>query len=78
MIEKCKKILYSLLIISLMKKFFLIIILSLSTTTLSANDRDAELDKLFLELKKNNTIFIIRNLLNRYGCYGALILQIKN
>ena len=53
MIEKCKKILYSLLIISLMKKFFLIIILSLSTTTLSANDRVAELDKLFLELKKN-------------------------
>ena len=53
MIEKCKKILYSLLIIFLMKKFFLIIILSLSTTTLSANDRDAELDKLFLELKKN-------------------------
>ena len=54
MIEKCKKILYSLLIISLMKKFFLIIILFLSTTTLSANERNAELDKLFLELKKNN------------------------
>ena len=53
MIEKCKEILYSLLIIPLMKKFFLIIILSLFTTTLSANDRDAELDKLFLELKKN-------------------------
>ena len=54
MIEKCKKILYSLLIISLMKKFFLIIILFFSTTTLSANERNAELDKLFLELKKNN------------------------
>ena len=54
MIEKCKKVLYSLLIISLMKKFFLIIILFFSTTTLSANERNAELDKLFLELKKNN------------------------
>ncbi|MDA9605648.1 tetratricopeptide repeat protein [Candidatus Pelagibacter sp.] len=37
-----------------MKKFFLIIILFFSTTTLSANERNAELDKLFLELKKNN------------------------
>ena len=54
MIEKCKEILYSLLIIFLMKKFFLIIILFFSTTTLSANERNAELDKLFLELKKNN------------------------
>ena len=55
MIEKCKEILYSLLTILLMKKFFLIIILFLSTTTLSANERNAELDKLFLELKKNNS-----------------------
>ena len=37
----------------LMKRILTIIILFLSTTTLSANDRDDELDKLFLELKKN-------------------------
>ena len=36
-----------------MKKILAIIILILSTTTLSANDRDVELNKLFLELKKN-------------------------
>ena len=36
-----------------MKKILTIIILFLSTTNLSANDRDVELDKLFLELKKN-------------------------
>ena len=36
-----------------MKKILTIIILFLSTTTLNANDRDVELDKLFLELKKN-------------------------
>ena len=36
-----------------MKKILTIIIIFLSTTTLSANDRDAELNKLFLELKKN-------------------------
>jgi tetratricopeptide (TPR) repeat protein len=36
-----------------MKKILTIIILFLSTTTLNANDRDIELDKLFLELKKN-------------------------
>jgi tetratricopeptide (TPR) repeat protein len=36
-----------------MKKILSIIILFLSTTTLSANDRDVELNKLFLELKKN-------------------------
>ena len=36
-----------------MRKILTIIILFLSTTTLSANDRDVELDKLFLELKKN-------------------------
>jgi len=36
-----------------MKKFFVIIVLFLSTATLSANDRNAELDKLFLELKKS-------------------------
>ena len=36
-----------------MKKILTIIILFLSTTTLSANDREVELDKLFLELKKN-------------------------
>ena len=36
-----------------MKKILSIIILFISTTTLSANDRDVELDKLFLELKKN-------------------------
>ena len=36
-----------------MKRILTIIILFLSTTSLSANDRDVELDKLFLELKKN-------------------------
>ena len=36
-----------------MKRILTIVILLLSTTTLSANDRDDELDKLFLELKKN-------------------------
>ena len=36
-----------------MKKILTIIILIFSTTTLSANDRDIELNKLFLELKKN-------------------------
>ena len=36
-----------------MKKILTVIILFLSTTTLNANDRDVELDKLFLELKKN-------------------------
>jgi tetratricopeptide (TPR) repeat protein len=36
-----------------MKKILTIIILFFSTTTLNANDRDVELDKLFLELKKN-------------------------
>ena len=36
-----------------MNKILTIIILFFSTTTLSANDRDVELDKLFLELKKN-------------------------
>ena len=36
-----------------MKKILTIIIIFLSTTTLSANDRDTELNKLFFELKKN-------------------------
>ena len=36
-----------------MKKILTIIILIFTTTTLSANDRDVELNKLFLELKKN-------------------------
>ena len=36
-----------------MKRILAIVILFLSTTTLSANERDDELDKLFLELKKN-------------------------
>ena len=36
-----------------MKKILSIIILFFLTTNLSANDRDVELDKLFLELKKN-------------------------
>ena len=36
-----------------MKKILSIIILFLSTSALSANDRDVELDKLFLQLKKN-------------------------
>ena len=37
-----------------MKKILTIIILFFSTTTLSANERDVELDNLFSELKKNN------------------------
>ena len=37
-----------------MKKILTIIILCFLTSTLSANDRDEELDNLFLELKKNN------------------------
>ena len=36
-----------------MKKILTIIILCFLTTTLRANDRDAELDKLFVELKKD-------------------------
>ena len=36
-----------------MSKILAIIILFLSTTTLSANERDTQLDKLFTELKKN-------------------------
>ena len=36
-----------------MKKILSIIILFFLTTNLSANDRNVELDKLFLELKKN-------------------------
>ena len=36
-----------------MKKILAIFILIFSTTTLSANDRDIELNKLFLELKKD-------------------------
>ena len=36
-----------------MNKILTIIILFLSTSVLSANERDAELDKLFIELKKN-------------------------
>ena len=36
-----------------MKKILTIIIFFLSTAALSANDRNAELDKLFLELKKD-------------------------
>ena len=36
-----------------MNKILAIIILFLSTTVLSANERDAQLDKLFTELKKN-------------------------
>ena len=36
-----------------MKKILTIFILFFSTTTLSANDRDVELNKLFLELKKD-------------------------
>ena len=36
-----------------MKKFFLIFVLLFLTTNLSANDRDTQLDKLFLELKKD-------------------------
>ena len=38
-----------------MNKILSIVILLLSTSVLSANDRDVELDKLFLELKKNTS-----------------------
>ena len=43
------------LIIFFVNKILSIVILLLSTSILSANDRDVELDKLFLELKKNNS-----------------------
>ena len=36
-----------------MKKILVLILLFLSTSVLSANERDAQLDKLFYELKKN-------------------------
>ena len=38
-----------------MKKILSIIILFLSTSVLSANERDVQLDKLFIELKKNTS-----------------------
>ena len=38
-----------------MKKILSIIILFLSTSILSANERDVQLDKLFIELKKNTS-----------------------
>ena len=38
-----------------MNKILCIVILLLSTSVLNANDRNAELDKLFLELKKNTS-----------------------
>jgi hypothetical protein len=60
-----------------MKKILTIIILFLSTTTLNANDRDVELDKLFLELKKIFHLYHLE-LLSKSGCCGAHILQIKN
>jgi len=44
-----------------MRKILSIIILFVLTTNLSANDRNVELDKLFLELKKKYSIFIIKN-----------------
>ena len=37
-----------------MKKILTIIILFFSTTTLIANERNLELDKLFIDLKKND------------------------
>ena len=39
-----------------MKKILTIIILFFSTTTLGANERNLELDKLFIDLKKNDPI----------------------
>ena len=60
-----------------MKKILSIIILFVLTTNLSANDRDVELDKLFLELKKIFHLYH-QELLRKFGRYGARILQIKN
>jgi hypothetical protein len=41
------------LIIILCEKILVLILLFLSTSVLSANERDSQLDKLFYELKKN-------------------------
>ena len=60
-----------------MKKILSIIILFFLTTNLSANDRNVELDKLFLELKKISHLYH-QELLSKFGRYGAHILQIKN
>ena len=37
-----------------MKKLFFIILILFGSSNLSANDRNAQLDKLFLDLKKND------------------------
>ena len=65
------------LIIIYCEKILTVIFLFLSTSILSANERDAQLDKLFNELKR---IFHPPHqvLLNKFGLYGALIPQIKN
>jgi hypothetical protein len=60
-----------------MRKILSIIILFVLTTNLSANDRNVELDKLFLELKKNIPS-LSSELLSKFGRYGVHIPQIKN
>ena len=60
-----------------MKKILSVIILFLFTSSVSANDRDIELDKLFLELKKIFHLYP-QELHNKFGHCGALIHQIKN
>ena len=60
-----------------MRKILSVIILFVLTTNLSANDRNIELDKLFLELKKIFHLYH-QELLNKFGHYGVHIQQIKN
>ena len=60
-----------------MNKILAIIILFLSATALSANERDTQLDKLFTELKKNISSSS-PEIAQQIGIYGALIQQMKN
>jgi hypothetical protein len=60
-----------------MKKILSVIILFLLTSSVSANDRNIELDKLFLELKKIFHLYL-QELHNRFGRCGVLTPQIKN
>ena len=60
-----------------MKKILSIILFFVLTTNLSANERDIELDKLFLELKKIFHLYH-QELRSKFGRYGVHILLIKN
>ena len=60
-----------------MKKILVTIVVFFTTITVNANDRDVELNKLFLELKK---IILHSPLLlsNKSGFFGALTQLMKN